>query len=305
MSKCNHQYLLDVTISITMARIGFIGQGFVGKAHADDFESRGISVVRYAKEEPYTGNREAIAGCDIVFIAVPTPTTLQGFDSSIVESVIGLTCPGATVVVKSTMVPGSTERLAEQFPDRFVMHAPEFLREAHAAHDAAHPERVIVGITSDTEEHRTRAQEVLSVLPTAPFTRVVSARTAELVKYAGNAFLYVKVVYANMLYDLSESLGVSYEDLSAMLGADSRIGTSHLAVVHASGHTDKSGRGAGGHCFIKDFEALRRLYAEQLVDPEGSGVLDALVGKNNALLTASGKDLDLLREVYGPLPTAL
>lgn len=283
------------------ARIGFIGQGFIGKNYADDFERRGLSVVRYAHETHHIGNKEAIAECDIVFIAVPTPTTPAGFNISIVESVIPCTKVGATVVVKSTVSPGSTEHLTEMFPDRFIMHSPEFLREASAAEDVAHPERNIIGIPRDSEEYRKRAGEALSVLPQAPFACITSALAAELVKYAGNNFLYLKVVYANMLFDLSESLGIKYSDVAEMLAADSRIGPSHLSVVHASGHTTQTGRGAGGHCFIKDFEAFRRLYAAKVNDPAGDAVHNALKDKNNALLRGSGKDLDLLDQVYGHL----
>ncbi|MEZ4195113.1 MAG: NAD(P)-binding domain-containing protein [Candidatus Paceibacterota bacterium] len=71
-------------------KIGFIGQGFIGKNMADDFVERGYEVVRFALEEKYIGNREVIADCDFVFIAVPTPTTPQGFDISVVESVLPL-----------------------------------------------------------------------------------------------------------------------------------------------------------------------------------------------------------------------
>ncbi|MBI3572116.1 UDP-glucose/GDP-mannose dehydrogenase family protein [Candidatus Kaiserbacteria bacterium] len=285
-----------------MPRIGFIGQGYVGKSHADDFARRGYAVVRYAKEAPYAGNQRAITGCHVVFIAVPTPTTPAGVDLSIVESVIPLARAGATVVIKSTLPPGTTEKLAKRFPDRFILHAPEFLRETRAAEDAARPERVIIGIPRDTSEYRARAEAVRSMLPRAPFTRIVPARAAELVKYAGNVFLYLKVVYANLLYDLARATGVAHEDLSTMLAADPRIGPSHLTVIHASGHTNQKGRGAGGHCFIKDFEAFRRLYGASVSDSEGCLLLEALKNKNNDLLRESGKDLDLLAEVYGPLP---
>jgi nucleotide sugar dehydrogenase len=280
--------------------IGFIGQGFIGKNYADDFEQRGYQVVRYALEGEHAANKNRIVDCDIVFIAVPTPTNPEGFDLSIVESVIPLTRSGATVIVKSTIMPGSIERLAKKFPDRYLMHSPEFLREARAAYDAANPERNIIGIPEDTEEYKKRADEVFSVLPAAPFSRLTSARAAELVKYAGNNFLFMKVVYANLLFDLSSSLGIPYDEVKEMLAADSRIGPSHLSVLHASGHTDKSGRGAGGHCFIKDFETFRLMYAEQVPsDESGKELLEALKTKNVALLTESGKDLDLLRGVYG------
>lgn len=279
--------------------IGFIGQGFIGKNYADDFEQRSYKVVRYALEGAYAGNKDRIKECDIVFIAVPTPTTPEGFDLSIVETVISMTRVGATVIVKSTIMPGSTEHLAQKFPDRFVMHSPEFLREARAAYDAANPERNIIGIPSDTEEYRKRAEEVLAVLPSTSFSRITSARAAELVKYAGNNFLFMKVVYANLLFDLSNSLSISYDEVREMVAADSRIGPSHLSVLHASGHTDKSGRGAGGHCFIKDFATFKELYSKQVGDTEGIALLTALQEKNKKLLRDSDKDLDLLQGVYG------
>ena len=66
-------------------KIGFIGQGFVGKNYADNFEVRGYAVIRYAKEKPYNKNKEAIKDCEVVFIAVPTPTTPKGYDASIIR----------------------------------------------------------------------------------------------------------------------------------------------------------------------------------------------------------------------------
>lgn len=278
-------------------QVGFIGQGWIGKSYADDLEARGYETVRYALEEPYVNNKEQIASCDIVFIAVPTPTTRAGFDDSVVRAVLPLVGVGKIALIKSTLLPGTSERLQELFPDRIVMHAPEFLREANAAYDAAHPARNLIGITK--EEHREAANRVLGILPKAPYEKVMAARAAELAKYAGNAFLYQKVVFANVLHDLAVSEGVSYEEVRDALGADPRIGPSHLAVLDASGHTKKKGRGAGGHCFIKDFEAFRLQYAELVKDAEGRELLAALVRKNNALLLSSGKDLDLLEGVYG------
>ena len=75
-------------------KIGFIGQGFVGKAYAEDFEARGHDIVRYSMEEPYVKNKAAIALCDIVFIAVPTPTTTNGFDDHILRDVLSLVGKG-------------------------------------------------------------------------------------------------------------------------------------------------------------------------------------------------------------------
>jgi nucleotide sugar dehydrogenase len=280
-------------------RIGCIGQGWIGKQYADDFESRGFAVTRYALEEPYCANKEKIAECEIVFIAVPTPTTIEGFDASIVRSVLRLVGVGNIAVIKSTLLPGTTEKLQIEFPDLTILHVPEFLREATAAKDVAEPERNIIGFTEDTDRTQRAARAVLAILPPAPFTTIVSSRAAELIKYSGNVFLALKVVYANILYDLAASLEVPYEPVREALAADSRIGASHLSPVAASGHSDNAGRGAGGHCFIKDLEAFRRLYESEVKDDAGRVFMDSLARKNNALLRESGKDLDLLTGVYG------
>lgn len=279
-------------------RIGFIGQGWIGRHYADDFERRGYEVVRYGLEKRYRANKRRIPECDIVFIAVPTPTNGTGFDSSIVRAVLPLVGIGKTAVVKSTLLPGTTEALQKEFPDRIILHSPEFLREASAAHDAANPARNLIGMPKKSKKHRAAAEQVLAILPPAPFTAIMSARSAEFVKYAGNFFLALKVVYANLLYDLATSLALPHPEVSEAIAADPRIGASHLSVFSASGHAKKRGRGAGGHCLIKDLEAFRLIYEEKTGDEKGSALLAALVRKNNALLTASRKDLDLLRAVY-------
>lgn len=284
-------------------KIGFIGQGWIGKNYANDFENRGLEVVRYALEEPYVNNKEAIKECDIVFIAVPTPTTEDGFDDTFVCDALTAVGDGSTAVIKSTITPGTTKRLQTDFPHISVFHSPEFLRERSAAHDAAHPDRNIVGIPDDTPENRERAEAVLSVLPDAPYSQIMGSEEAELVKYAGNCFLYTKVLFMNMLYDLVEAQGGEWEQVREALIHDPRIGESHTQPVHASGHdesqTSKTLRGAGGHCFIKDFEAFRQLHKEKVNDSETNKVLKALTELNIKLLQGSGKDLDLLRGVFG------
>lgn len=278
-------------------RIGFIGQGFIGKNYADSFEDRGFAVVRYALEEPYRANKEAIAECDVVFIAVPTPTTPQGFDTSALEAVLQLVGKGKIAVIKSTMLPGTTRRLQAAYPDITVLCSPEFLREKTARHDVDNPDKNIVGITDDAQ--CSAAERVAAVLPPAPHTTICKAEEAELIKYASNTFLFTKVVFMNLLYDLAQSVGADWNTVAKGLEADPRIGTSHLQPVHTSGHGGTPGRGAGGHCFIKDFAAFADFYRTHLSDTLGSDLLIALERKNVELLRTSGKDLDLLMQVYG------
>ena len=274
-------------------KIGFIGQGWIGRNYADDFESRGYGVVRYALEEPFVQNKSTIAECEITLIAVPTPTTPEGFNDSYVVDALSNIANGHIAVIKSTMLPGATQKLQAQFPNIIVLHSPEFLVEKTAAYDAANPKRNIIGISEDAPAHKEAAQKVLAVLPEAPYQVVVSSLEAELIKYAGNCFLYSKVLFMNVLSDVVQKSGADFAVVTDAMIHDPRIGSSHMQPVH------DSGRGAGGHCFIKDFEALRQYYKEQIGNDEAFAMLSAQVAYNNHLLCSTGKDLDLLAGVYG------
>ena len=275
-------------------KIGFIGQGWIGKNYADDFEKRGYEVVRYSQEEPHIKNKSKIKDCDIVFIAVPTPTTPEGFDLSIVKDVIKLVGKGKVAVLKSTILPGSTELIQKENPDIYVMHSPEFLTESTAARDVASPHHNIIGLPVDNEVYRSKAEEVLSVLPKCASVKICPAKEAELFKYARNCFFYTKVIFMNILYDLSAELGCDWKVFRDLMAVDPWIGPMHIDPVH------KSGRGGGGHCFIKDFAALVELYKEKMPkDEKGLAVLLANEEKNIELLVSSKKDLDLLEGVYG------
>jgi len=274
-------------------RIGFIGQGWIGKNYADNFEERGFETVRYALEEPYIKNEEKIKECDIVFIAVPTPTTPNGFDDGIIRKVIKLVGRGKTAVIKSTILPGTTESIQEENPDIFVMHSPEFLTRGTAKHDAAHPDRNIIGVPKDNEEYKVKAREVMEVLPRAPFRKICVSRDAELIKYGGNCFFYFKNIFFNMLYDLAVKFNCDWDEAQMMITADPRIGSVHTSPVH------DSGRGAGGDCLIKDFASFIRAYEKLVGDKEGVELLKSMEKKNIKYLSESKKDLGLLTGVYG------
>jgi len=276
-------------------KIGFIGQGWIGKHYADDFENRGYDVVRYSLEEPYIQNKEKIKHCDIVLVAVPTPSKPEGFDLSILREAIKNVGEGKLVVIKSTLLPGLTEEIQNENPNLYIVHSPEFLREANAVFDAANPVRNIIGIPVDNDEYRKYAKLLLEVLPKASHNLVCHSREAELIKYGGNVYLYIKVVFMNMLYDLTASHNLNWDVIKKAMSADPRIGNSHMDPMH------QSGRGAGGHCFIKDFAAFKEQYEKMVGDIHGLNVLNTLQNKNNKLLKDSNKDLDLLRGVFGTL----
>lgn len=274
-------------------KIGFIGQGWIGRNYADDFERRGYSIFRYSLEEPYNGNKEKIGECDIVFIAVPTPTTPQGFDDSIVRDVVKLVAPGKIAVIRSTLLPGVTETIDEENPDIFVLHSPEFLSRHTATYEAANPARNIIGIPVDTPEYREKAEEVLAVLPSAPYKIICHSRESELIKYGWNIFFYFKNIFTNIFYDVTNELGGNWEVIRRSVMADPRIIEEHTIPIH------RSGRGIGGDCHIKDFAAFAKLYKEVVGNEWGLAVLESLKNKNIYLLVNSEKDLDLLKGVYG------
>lgn len=271
--------------------LGFIGQGFIGKNYADDFERRGFVVVRFSLEEPYIKNRDQIGKCDIVFIAVPTPTTPSGFDDRIVREAVKLVGLGKTAIIKSTVLPGVTESIQKENPDIFVLHSPEFLSETTAVYDAAHPVRNIVGIAQNTDEQRRRAQLALDIFPKAPYNKICTALEAEIIKYSRNCLGYTRVVFANILYDLSQAIGADWEVIREAVAADPDNGTTYLRPVEKK-------RGAGGNCFIKDFAAFSQFHRKIVDNPLNQKVLDSLEEKNIDLLRSTGKDLNILKGVY-------
>lgn len=266
----------------------------MGKSYADNLESRGFDVVRYSLEPEYSGNREALKECGLAFIAVPTPTTVAGSDSSIVEGSLKLLAPGTIAVIKSTILPGTTQFLQSRYEKLTVLHSPEFLTSQTARTDVDKPLRNIIGLPEDTDRHHKSARMVLDVLPKAAFKSVCSSRESEFIKYACNTFYYAKVVYMNALYDLALKIGVDWSRVKSALAAEPWIGPMHIEPVH------KTGRGAGGHCLIKDYAAFKKFFGEKMSEATGDLELLSIIEKRNIdLLVSTKKDLEILKKVYG------
>ncbi len=274
------------------SQIGFIGQGWIGKNFADDFEMRGYKTVRYALEEPYCHNKKQLQECQLVYIAVPTPTTPEGFSCEPVIDALTLLKAGTTAIIKSTILPGTTKRLQSLFPNLYVMHSPEFLAVRTVLQDVKNPARNIIGIPVENEEYLQRAERALRTLPKAPYEKIMSSDNAELVKYAGNTFLTTKILFMNILYDFVEKNGGDWNTVREAMVKDLRIGESHTQPVF------EGGRGAGGHCFIKDYEAFRRHHKETVGEQDQQDVLTALTKLNIDLLTKTGKSLDILAQTF-------
>ncbi len=232
---------MDVTV---------IGAGVVGKALGNWLNRSSHPILAYYYDPPKgITDPSPLERSKIVFIAVPTPIGIDGqFDCSYVEEALSYIPGEKMVVIKSTVLPGTTDRLQGLYPQHKLMFSPEFLSELTAEEDTAHPNRNIVGRTENTP--LADAFRVLEILPRAPYQRVMRARDAEMVKYFSNAFYAVKVAYANQMYDLCQEIGVDYEEVREAASADPMVGKNHLEIMH------KGYRGFGGKCLPKDLRAI-------------------------------------------------
>lgn len=261
-----------------MIRIAIMGTGMVGGALERSFRLQGIVPGLF---DPPKGlsDLSVLANADIVFIAVPTPYYLnaQGFDESYLRAAIqAIPVAGKTIVLKSTILPGTTERMQTDYPQHRFLFNPEFLTETTADHDMQFPNRQIIGFTA---ESRKDAELVLGVLPRAPFEKIVPARAAEMVKYFGNAFYALKVAYANQMFDLCERMGVDYDSVKECAKAEPWMGTHHWDVFH------KGYRGYGGKCLPKDVRAIIQLGNHAGTD---LSILKQAEEYNNAICLAQG-----------------
>ena len=237
--------------------ISIVGGGAVGKAIAAYYKDVKI----YDKYKPVDPIEEA-AKSDVIFVAVPTPFTnqpdLSEMDDAIETVSRHLTNPEKQIIViKSTVVPGTTDRYQEKYPHMNFIFNPEFLTEKTATLDFANPDKQLVGFTEKT---RGLGASVLDMLPHAPYRKTLPAKVCEMVKYTINSYYAFKVIFANSIYDYAIKVGANYEEVRQGLAADKRIADSHFDVLHG-GY-----RGYGGKCLPKDIQTLA-WYARQNNSP--------------------------------------
>jgi UDPglucose 6-dehydrogenase len=277
---CFSEFGFTVTcIDKDAGKIGSLEQGVmpIYEPGLDDLVARNVAAGRLSFS---TDLGPSVADADAVFIAVGTPTRRGDghADLSFVyraaeELAVFLT--GYTVVVTKSTVPVGTGREVEALirqanPDAHfdVASNPEFLREGAAISDFMRPDRVVVGTESDAARNVMRALYRPLYLIETPIL-FTNLETSELIKYASNAFLAVKISYINQMADLCEQVGANVHDVAKGMGLDKRIGNKFL----------HPGPGYGGSCFPKDTLALART-----ADQHGAPVtiVDAVVAYNAA-----------------------
>jgi UDPglucose 6-dehydrogenase len=199
----------------------------------------------------HTSNLEAATGVDMVFLCLPTPESEDGradlsFVHTVIDELANQVDDDTLFVVKSTVPPGTATSLRKRLADlgsgaRLVSH-PEFLREGKAVEDFMSPDRIVVGSYEAADADRVAAlyrdldAEVVFTDPTS----------AEMIKYANNAYLAARLTFANALANVCEAVGADVVDVIKGIGLDHRIGPHFL----------QPGPGYGGSCFPKDTAAL-------------------------------------------------
>lgn len=255
-----------------MDKIGIIGQGFVGSSVREKFRESFLVYAydKYNQDSCAIFNRETVIQdgekvsvsmivkeCDIVFVCVPTPMYENGeCDTRIVESVIKDLAEEAelyerdiTVVLKSTVPPGTTMNLNEISNRVAVNFSPEFLTEANAVEDFKNQKRIVLGI--DWAESINPISDIFSTAFPDAELYLMNSNEAEMVKYMTNLFLATKVSFFNDMYQICQKSGISYDNVIDATMADPRIGKSHYMVPGPDGDL-----GYGGHCFPKDMNAM-------------------------------------------------
>ncbi|MDD4110206.1 MAG: hypothetical protein PHS54_01485 [Clostridia bacterium] len=256
-------------------KVSIIGTGMVGGSLLKYFEDNQFEVKSYDKYKNI-GSIDEVLENDYIYICVPTPSTDDFHcDISIVENIIKEINDKKTsrkvIIIKSTITPGTTKKLQEKYPELSIIFNPEFLTEKNADRDTCFPERQIIGCTFESFKDST---DVLLQLPFAPCSEVITSTEAEMIKYLGNSFLALKVIFANQMYDLCEKLNLDYNKIKDIVGKDKRIGTSHLDVIF------DEYRGYGiesvSKCFPKDTKAIIKFADDNDVDLELLKTMDKI-----------------------------
>lgn len=260
-----------------MANVGVVGWGIVGKATGEAFGTDPTNKIFWYDKNvkgPFSFD-EVIKKSDFIFVCVPTPMfrDSSGIDLSVVRGVvkkIALKIAGTKkiLIIKSSVVPGTTRAFSKKYPKVHFAMNPEFLTEVNAEWDFMHPDRVVVGAENEAD-----AIEIVRlhkrILPQEVKMFVTDSTTAEMVKYMANTFLTTRTLFANEMKVMADELGINYDDVKKMVGADSRIGEWGLSVSPF--------RGVGLKCFPKDTVALLGLARKMKVD---LSILEAAWKKN-------------------------
>ncbi len=246
-----------------MKKIGIIGNGFVGNSVAFGFSP--THEIRIHDKDPKRNLNtiEEVLDCNYVFVCVPTPMNADGSISlKVVERALKEISEknkkSNVVILKSTMVPGSTDNFTKQFPKLNIVFNPEFLTERTAKLDFLTQARIILG---GPKQLTKRVAKLFKERFMHTYIIETDTITAELIKYMNNVFFASKVSIMNEMKLICSAIGANWKQALAGFTADQRIGDSHLNVPGPDGKL-----GFGGSCFPKDINAFTSMADDLGVD---------------------------------------
>lgn len=251
--------------------IGIIGKGFVGNAVAQGFSSGSgyeANILIFDKNPDLAQNslEEVVDKSDFIFISVPTPSNKDGsINLDIVNSVMKdvsavKTTNKPIILLRSTIVPGTSEKIQSNFPNLKIVFNPEFLTERSAVFDFLSQSRYVIGgdpanTNRVADLYRDRFGQSIAIIET-------DFKSAELIKYVCNCFFATKVSFLNEMRLISDQIGADWDAVIEGFVRDGRVGHSHINVPGPDGKF-----GFGGSCFPKDVQALINFCEENQIPP--------------------------------------
>ena len=246
-----------------MKKIGIIGRGFVGSAVEFGFSAQcGCSAQLKSYDiDPKKSKdslEETVNESDFIFLSVPTPSNPDGIDISFLINALNSIKEvnkrsDNIILIRSTIVPGTTKRLQERFSTLNIIFNPEFLTQRSAKYDFINQSRFVLGgddlyTQKVAELYRWRFGKTIQVIMT-------NYETAEMIKYMNNCFFSTKVSFMNEMYQICEAINGNWDSALEGFITDGRIGNSHIDVPGHDGDM-----GFGGKCFPKDLNAIALLF---------------------------------------------
>ena len=229
--------------------IGVVGHGYVGESQSFAFSPSFNVKVFDKNSSKSTHSLEEVFNSDYVFVCLPTPMKKDGSqDISYIEEFFIEAIPGPIYIIKSTIIPGSTDFFIKKFRNLDIIFSPEFLTERTAKLDILTQARIILG---GNKELTNKVKEIYNFRFKNKTVIETDALTAEYIKYMNNTFFASKVSIMNEFYRFAKHLGVDWDTALYGFVSDQRIGDSHLNVPGPDGKL-----GFGGTCFPKDINAF-------------------------------------------------